>query len=112
MTTAQNIRGSSTLRAIADASGRLLLVNATPGVMGNLASRFVEGPGTFELDLSLVKRIPIGERKNLELRADAIGFTNSPIFGPPITEISNPNFGRIANATGNRIVVVTMRFNF
>ncbi len=112
LTTAQNIRGSSTLRAIADASGRLLLVNATPGVMGNLAPRFVEGPGEFHLDLSLLKRIAISERKNLELRADAIGFTNSPNFGLPINEISNPNLGRIMNATGNRIVVVSIRFNF
>jgi len=30
----------------------------------------------------------------------------------PVPEISNPTFGRIVGATGNRIVVVAMRFNF
>jgi len=39
------------------------------------------------------------------------GVVRDPI-GLPISEISNPNFGRITNATGNRVVVVTMRFNF
>ncbi len=95
------------------ASGRLLLVNPTPGVAGSLAPRFLEGPGLFELDLSLGKRIAITERKSLELRADAIAVTNSPNFAPPITEISNTSFGRIMNTIGgNRIVVVSARFNF
>jgi len=112
MTTVQNIRGRSVLKAIADSSGRLLLANPTPGVLGDLAPRFLEGAGAFGLDLSLSKRMAITESKNLELRADAISFTNSPNFGSPVSEISNPNFGRINNATGSRIVVVTVRFNF
>ena len=110
MTPALRVR--STLLAIADASGRILLVNPTPGMLGNLAPRFLEGPGQFHLDLSMFKNIAITERKNLELRVDAIGFTNTPNFGAPVTEISNPMFGRITTATGIRIIVVTARFNF
>ncbi len=112
LTTAQGIRDRSPLLAIADASGRLRLVNPTPGEMGNLAPRFIEGPGLFHLDLSLAKRVVITERMNLELRADAIGFTNSPNFGPPVADINNTNFGRINGATGERIVVVGIRFSF
>ena len=64
------------------------------------------------LDVSLIKRIRLTESKSIELRADATDFTNSPQFGNPTTDINSPNFGRITGAGGNRIVVVSMRFNF
>jgi hypothetical protein len=112
LTTAQNVRGHSNLRAIADASGRLLLVNPTPGQLGNLAMRLLETPGSFQLDLSLLKRISIAEGKTLELRGEAISATNTPQFGGADADINSPNFGRITNAGGNRIVVVGLRFTF
>lgn len=112
LTTAQGIRERSTLQAIADSSGRLLLVHPTPGVLGNLAPQFLEGPGSFRFDLNLIQRVRISESKNLEFRADAINFTNSPDFDNPNTDISSPNFGRITGAGGNRVVVVGVRFNF
>jgi hypothetical protein len=112
ITTLQGIRGRSTMLAVADASGRLLLVNPEPGQLGTLAPRFLEGPGSFRLDLNLIKRIRISESKELHLRADAINFTNSPQFGNPDANINSLNFGRISGAGGSRIVVVGMRLNF
>ncbi len=112
MTGVYGIAGRSTLRAITDSSGRLLLVNPTPGTLGTLGQRFLEGPGAFRLDLNLVKRITLGEAKNLEMRVDAIEFTNSPQFGNPTTDINSTNFGRITGAGGNRVVVIGLRFNF
>jgi len=112
LTTQRNIQGRSTLLAITDSSGRLLLVNPTPGVLGNLSPAFLESPGSFRLDLSLVKRIRIAEGKTLELRADAVNFSNSPQFSGPNTDINSTNFGRITGAGGNRIIVVGGRFNF
>ncbi len=115
LTTAQGVRARSNLRAILDSSGRLLLVNPAPGTVGNLAPRLLEGPGGFGLSgfsANLLKRIRLTERKNLELRADADGLTNSPQFDNPITEINSPNFGRIFGAGGSRIVEVSLRLNF
>ena len=112
LTTDQNIRGRSGLRAIADASGRLLLVNPTAGQLGNLAIRLLETPGSFQLDLSLLKRVAIGERKTLEFRGEATSATNSPQFQGADADINSPTFGRIANAIGNRMVVIGMRLNF
>jgi len=107
-----NIRPLSTLTAIADSSGRLILVNPTPGQLGTLAPFYLEGPGSFRFDVSLSKRIRIGESKELEFRADATNVTNSPQWNNPNTDINSSNFGRITGAGGNRIIIVGIRVNF
>ncbi len=112
ITTAQGIQGRSTMLAIADASGQLLLVNPVPGQLGTLAPRFLTGPGSFRLDLNLIKRIRLTESKELHLRADAINAANTPQFNNPNTDINSLNFGRIGGAGGNRIIVVGLRVNF
>ncbi len=115
ITTQQGLRDRSTLRAIADASGNIILVNPTPGTLGTLASNYLEGPGSYRLDINLIKRVRIREEINFELRADFINAFNHAIFGNPVTDINNLNFGRItahpANA-GNRIIVIGARINF
>jgi hypothetical protein len=113
LTTKNNIQGMSTLQAIADASGRLLLVNALPGSPGTMGIGFFEGPGALRFDLNLIKRIRVTERFTLELRADAISALNHPNFSNPNTDINSVNFGRITGtADGNRIMVVSLRVNF
>ncbi len=112
ITTAGGLQGRSTLLAIADESGRPLLVNPEAGQLGTLGQRFLQGPGSFRLDLNLIKRVRIREGKELHLRADAINATNTPQFDNPNLDINSTNFGRITGAGGNRIVVVGARFNF
>jgi hypothetical protein len=112
ITTLQGLQARSTLRAIADASGNLLLINPTPGVLGNVAFGTLEGPGSFRLDLNVVKRFRISETKNFEVRADFIDALNHPIWGNPNTDINSLNFGRITGAGGNRIIVIGARINF
>lgn len=108
-------RVGGTLFAITDASGNILLVNPAAGTLGTLAPRYFEGPGSFRFDVNLVKRIRITEGKNLELRATALNVLNHPIWDNPPTanrDINSVNFGKITNASGNRIVVIDLRFNF
>ena len=112
LTTRNNIAGRSTMRAIADSSGRVILANPLPGTLGNLASMFLEGPGSFRFDVNLIKRIRVAEGKTLELRADALDVANKPDFSNPNTDINSVNFGRITGAGANRIVVVGLRFSF
>jgi len=112
LTTLNNIRARSNLRAIADSTGQVLLVNPTPGVIGNLGRRFLEGPGRYQINANLIKRLRISERKEFELRADAESLTNHPQFGQPIADINSPNFGRITFASGNRVMAVSARLNF
>jgi hypothetical protein len=112
LTTNGGVQGRSTLKAITDASGNVLLINPAPGTLGSLAPRYFEGPGSFRFDMNLVKRIRITEGKNLELRATALNVLNHPIWDNPNTDINSANFGRITGATGNRIMVIDLRFNF
>ncbi|MGI8741877.1 MAG: carboxypeptidase regulatory-like domain-containing protein [Bryobacteraceae bacterium] len=116
ITTVNGIQGRVTLKAIADSSGNLILENPPAGVFGTLAPNFLRGPGFFNVDVDLLKRIRIVEGKELVLRMDVISATNSPIFSNPNTNINDPNFGRITSVNGtqggNRIVVIGLRFNF
>jgi hypothetical protein len=112
ITTAQGLQARSTLRAITDASGNPLLVNPTPGVLGSLAPSYFEGPGTFRLDLNVLKRVKIRENLDFQFTANFIDALNTPQWGNPNTDINSLNFGRITGAGGNRIIVLEGRINF
>ena len=113
ITTINGIQARSTLLAITDSSGKLLLENPQPGQLGTVAPRFLTGPGLFQIDLNLLKRFKIKERYDFYLRADAVNATNTVSFGNPDTNINSQTFGRITGITGApRIVVLSGRFNF
>jgi hypothetical protein len=116
ITTQQGLQARSTLRAITDSSGRLLLVNPTPGQLGTLQQLYLQGPGTFRLDVNMVKRFKICEDWDFELRADVIGLTNTPQINDYnnqiTTDMNSANFGRITNTGGARIIVIGARINF
>jgi hypothetical protein len=112
VTTLQTVQGSFSKRAIADAGGQLLLVNPSPGQVGNLGLKWIEGPSRLGLDMNLVKRVRIDESKTFELRVDAINVLNKPQWGDPVTNINNLNFGRITSATGSRSFIINTRVSF
>jgi hypothetical protein len=115
ITTAQGLQARSTLRAIADAAGNPLLVNPTPGVLGSLAPAYIEGPGSFRLDLNVLKRVKIRENVDFQFTANFIDALNTPQWDNPIVanrDINSLNFGRITGAGGNRIIVLEGRINF
>ena len=103
-------------------SGNIILVNPQPGQVGNLGQSTLRGPGRFDLDMNVVKRVKIDETKSLELRLDVVNVMNHPNFGNPSTALnSNGTFGRITalasgtNIGGNggmRSFVINTRFNF
>jgi hypothetical protein len=71
------------------------------GQFGNSGRNFFVGPHYFDLDASLLKRIPINERFKIELRADATNLTNSVSFAAPTTDITSTLFGRIRNSVSS-----------
>jgi hypothetical protein len=54
---------------VADVSGKLLLINPTPGQLGTLPQLYLNDPGSFRLDFGLVKRVKIRESVNFEFRS-------------------------------------------
>jgi hypothetical protein len=106
------------------ASGLIWYLNPTqtarysipaPGQFGNTGRNFLVGPHYFELDASLLKRIPLkNERIRLELRADATNLTNSVSFGPPTATVTSTIFGRINNTvySGSRKIQIGAKIHF
>jgi hypothetical protein len=116
-----NVRALSTLFAIANSSGQIMLANPAPGQLGNLGNSVLRGPGLFNLDINLVKRIQITEKILFQLQADALSVTNTPQFGNPTAanlNINSPTFGTISNTLtgsftgGARVVVLKGRVTF
>jgi hypothetical protein len=113
VTTLQNLQGANSNLAIADADGRILLVNPVPGKNGNMGRTFFEGPGAINFDANLMKRVRVAENKEVIIRLDAINVLNHANFGNPNLSINSTSFGRIAlPTTGNRQFTFTARLEF
>ena len=84
----------------------------------------LNGPGLFDLDLSLFRKIPITERIVAELRAETTNFTNTPSFAAPNVTVGDANFGKITSTlnglianqsvggTGPRVLTFALRIRF
>lgn len=73
----------------------------------------LRGPGVFNLNLAVTKRFEIREQVRMEVRAEAVGATNTPNFGNPGTNISNAaTFGVITSASGARQMQMSARLVF
>ena len=65
---------------------------------GNIGRNAFSGPGFFNVDASLFRRVKIGERFTVELRAESFNFTNTPQYPNPDGGFGNATFGQITNA--------------
>ena len=113
VTTVDTLRSAYSGRAIVDANGNVLFVNAQPGEPGTVGLRTVRGPSRFELDMNLLKRVRLSETKQLEFRADIVNVLNHPVFDNPNTNINSASFGLIsATANPPRRFTMGARLNF
>ena len=62
---------------------------------GTAGRDILRGPGFFDLDTGLQRTFRITEHVNFQFRANAFAVTNTPNFGNPQTNISQPNLGVI-----------------
>ncbi|MGH9584159.1 MAG: carboxypeptidase regulatory-like domain-containing protein, partial [Bryobacteraceae bacterium] len=85
---------------------------AAQGVFGTAGAGDVRGPGLQEYDLSVARFFPIGERMNLQFRADFINAFNHVNFEGPAANISDSNFGTISSAYPPRNIQFGMKFTF
>jgi hypothetical protein len=64
----------------------------TAVAFGTSGRDILRGPGLFNMDLSLFRNFAIRERFQLQFRAEAYNFTNTPQFGTPGANISSATF--------------------
>ncbi len=112
VTSANTLNAAFSNRAIFNAQGQALLVNPSPGGVGTLGKRTVEGPSRFTLDMNLNKRVNIDETRQLEFRMDVTNVLNHPLFGNPNVDINSSSFGLISTATEGRKFTLGARLNF
>lgn len=93
-------------------------VSNGPGQYGDTGRNILSGPGLTNVNLSLVRSFPIGERfGNLEFRSEFFNLFNHPNFGQPDGDFSDKTFG-VVSATGTagiadpRVLQFALRYQF
>ena len=80
---------------------------------GDAGRDIVQGPGSANTDVALVKDLVSRESRMLQFRVDAFNLTNTPHFANPNADLSQGQFGTITNTIGNpRILQFAMRLSF
>ncbi len=109
------------LNALSGQQGDILLNRdafavPNPFTLGNLGVFLpdVRGFGTRSEDISIFKRQPLGAEtmRVLEIRADFFNAFNRRNLSNPITDLSNPNFGRITGQGQPRAIQLGLRVDF
>ena len=71
-----------------------------PGTYGDLSRNAVRGPGMYQWDLTLSKKFPFNENKNVEFRAECYNLLNHAVFQIPNYATVSGGFARLTDATG------------
>ncbi len=92
---------------------------APAGSTGSAGRNNFRGPGFYNLDMSLVKRVPLSERVRLAYRLEMFNLLNRANFDNPSNNLSTPNsFGRVtalvngSSGNGARVMQMALRLDF
>ena len=80
--------------------------------IGTASRNPVRGPAYRDVDLALMRRIPIGGGRNLELRGEVFNLFNTPNFGQPNATAGAANFGTITTAFDPRVAQLALKVLF
>jgi len=87
-----------------------LMASPAPGFFGNFPMNSLNGPRYFNIDASLVKRIPITETVKGELKTTFINILNNPNFSYDGQNFDTTSFGRITATSGSpRVIHFTLK---
>ncbi|MBZ5675730.1 MAG: TonB-dependent receptor [Acidobacteriia bacterium] len=83
------------------------------GTYGNLGSANIQGPGSFQFDMSLVRSFAVRERQKVEIRAEAFNLLNHYRPGAPAASIGSlASFGQITAGGDPRIMQFAFKYIF
>ena len=88
-------------------------VQNAPGTFGNSGKNIIRGPRFFNTDVGLLKNNMIGERINVQFRAEFFNIFNNVNFNLPNANLSSgAQFGRITSALDPRILQFGLKMLF
>lgn len=82
-----------------------LMAAPAPGTFGNFPLNEFVGPRYFNLDLSVVKRVKVGENVSLELKSSMINVLNHPNFVYTGSNFDSTTFGQITSTSGSARII-------
>ncbi len=84
------------------------------GTFGNAGRNLLRGPGIADFDWAFMKNIQITESTGMQLRFEFYNLFNHTQFDPAgaVTDISDPNFGRILAARSPRLIQLAGKIFF
>jgi hypothetical protein len=80
--------------------------------IGNSSRNPVRGPGYRNLDLALIRRVPLRAGAAVELRAEMFNALNTPPLGTPNGVFGTPAFGTITFAGDPRVIQLALKVHF
>ena len=87
------------------------LTNNT-GLVGSSAPNIIEGPGTDNFDIALIKNGPITERLKYQFRAEFFNAFNHPSFNGVDSTVTDSTFGQINSAISPRNIQLGLKLIF
>jgi hypothetical protein len=79
------------------------ILGPVPTRQGDLPRNALRAFGSFQWDFAVHRDFPIREGLKLQFRAEMFNVLNHPNFGPPISDLSNSQFGRSAQMLGRSL---------
>jgi hypothetical protein len=80
---------------------------------GTYPRNYLRGPHRTNLDFAVAKKTSlVGERLNLEFRAEFFNIFNNAQFEMPTLNIADPSFGQITSTYFARVIQLAARLNF
>jgi carboxypeptidase family protein len=80
--------------------------------IGSASRNPVRGPSYRNVDLALLRRVPIGATRGVEIRAEVFNLLNTPNLGSPGATAGTSAFGTITTAFDPRVVQLALKFVF
>jgi hypothetical protein len=87
-------------------------VSSAQFTLGSSSRNPVRGPGYRDMDLALVRRVPLGGRQAIEVRAEIFNLFNTVNLGAPRAVVGTASFGTITTALDPRVVQIAVKFVF
>jgi len=80
--------------------------------IGSASRNPVRGPSYRDVDLAVMRRVPVGRERAVELRVEVFNLLNTVNFGAPAATAGAANFGTITTALDPRVAQLALKFLF
>ena len=80
--------------------------------IGSASRNPVRGPSYRDVDVAVLRRIPVGHDRAVEARAEIFNLLNTPNLGAPNAVAGAANFGTITTAFDPRVIQLALKFLF